>query len=72
MSFQLVRAGETEIAVWQVEHGHIYTFHVAREAEVLVPGPFRNAPDAEQQAPAFEREALVFATDEARKRNLID
>lgn len=71
MSFQLVRAGETEIAVWHVEHGHIYTFRVEPTADSLVPGPFRNAPDAEQQAPAFEREALTFATDEARKRHLI-
>ena len=71
MSFQLVRAGETEIAVWQVEHGHIYTFRVEATGDVLTPGPFRNAPDAEQQAPAFEREAFLFATDEARKRHLI-
>ena len=71
MGFQLVRAGETEIAVWQIEHGHIYTFRVEPEADTLVPGPFRNAPDAEQQAPAFEKEALVFATGEARKRHLI-
>ena len=72
MAFQLVRAGETEIAVWQVEHGHIYTFRIQPGGSSLVPGPFRNAPDAEQQAPAFEKEALRFATEEARKRRLLD
>ena len=71
MGFQLVRAGETEIAVWQIEHGHIYSFNIPPGAKDLVAGPFRNAPDAEQQAPAFEREALRFATDEARRRNLL-
>jgi hypothetical protein len=71
MGFQLVRAGDSEIAVWQVEHGHVYTFNIPANGKALVPGPFRNAPDAEQQAPAFEREALRFATDEARKRHLI-
>ena len=71
MAFQLVRAGDTEIAVWQVEHGHIYTFRIPPNGKALVPGPFRNAPDAEQQAPAFEKEALRFATEEARKRNLL-
>jgi hypothetical protein len=71
VDFQLVRAGDTEIAVWQIEHGHIYTFRIQPGNPSLVPGPFRNAPDAEQQAPAFEKQALVFATEEARKRHLL-
>lgn len=71
MSFQLVRVEDREIAVWQIEHGHVYSFRIEPEGKALVPGPFRNAPDAEQQAPAFEKEALTFATDEARKRHLI-
>ncbi len=71
MEFQLVRAGDTEIAVWQVEHGHIYTFRIKPGSSTLMPGPFRNAPDAEQQAPAFEKQALIFATEEARKRHLL-
>ena len=71
MAFQLVRAGDTEIAVWNVEHGHIFVFQIPERADALLPGPIRDVPNAAERAEGLQAEALSFATHEARKRRLL-
>ena len=71
MSFQLVRAEDTEIAVWNVEYGHIFTFSIPAKARELVPGPIRDVPGADEGATTLKDAALRFATAEARSRQLI-
>lgn len=69
--FQLVRASDDEIAVWQTEQGHIYGFTVCAATDSLTQRFMRDAPDATVPARDFADEALRFATDEARARQLI-
>ena len=71
MSFQLVRASDTDIAVWNVENGHIFVFQIPEGGSALIPGPTRDAPDAERDAASLKDEALRFATAEARSRSLL-
>ena len=71
MTFQLVRANDDDIAVWQTEHGHIYGFTVCAKTDSLTQRFMREAPDAAEPAQHFADEALRFATDEARARQLI-
>ena len=71
VTFQLVRASDDDIAVWQTEHGHIYGFAVCVDTDSLKPRFMRDAPDATEPAAAFAEGALQFATAEARARQLI-
>lgn len=71
MTFQLVRASDDDIAVWQTEHGHIYGFTACPETDTLQPRFMRDAPDATEPAERFAEEALRFATEEARTRQII-
>lgn len=71
MSFQLVRASDTDIAVWQTEHGHIYVFHPAPRRDILLPLVVRGAPDAAEPAERFADEALRYATREAEVRGML-
>lgn len=71
MTFQLVRASDDDIAVWQTEHGHIYGFTVCPDTDSLIQRFMRDAPDATEPAQCFAEAALRFATDEARARQLI-
>ena len=71
MTFQLVRASDEDIAVWHTEHGHIYGFTVCAETDSLTHRFMRDAPDATAPAADFAEDALRFATEEARVRQLI-
>lgn len=71
MSFQLVRASDTDMAVWHTQHGHIYVFQVAASADALIPVLVRAAPDAAEPANGFAEDALRFATGEAEARRMI-
>ena len=71
MTFQLVRASDESIAVWHTDHGHIYGFIVCRETDSLTQRFMRDAPDATAPAADFAEDALRFATEEARARQLI-
>lgn len=71
VTFQLVRASDDDIAVWQTEHGHIYGFTVCTDTDSLIQRFMRDAPDALEPAQAFAEAALAFATVEARNRQLI-
>lgn len=71
MTFQLVRASDDEIAVWQTEHGHIYGFTACPDTNTLKLRFMRDAPEAAQPAQSFAAEALRFATAEARARLII-
>ena len=71
VTFQLVRASDDDIAVWQTEHGHIYGFAICTDTDSLKPRFMRDAPDATEPAGNFAEGALQFATEEARARQLI-
>ena len=71
MTFQLVRASDEDIAVWHTDHGHIYSFTVCAETDSLTRRFMRDAPDATAPAADFAEDALRFATEEARVRQLI-
>ncbi len=71
MTFQLVRATDDRIAIWQTEHGHIYVYAVSAETDDLRQLAMRDAPDATEPAATFADQALAFATEEARARQLI-
>jgi hypothetical protein len=71
VDFQLVRASDNEIVVWNTVHGHIYLYRIEPKARQLTVGPFRNIAEAELDAASLKNEALVFATEEARKRRLL-
>ncbi|MDX7953873.1 hypothetical protein P7D22_22210 [Lichenihabitans sp. Uapishka_5] len=71
MTFQLVRASDDEIAVWQTEHGHIYGYGVCAKTDSLTPRFMRDAPDAVVPARDFIDAALAYATREAQARQLI-
>ena len=71
MTFQLVRASDEDIAVWHTDHGHIYAFMVCPETDSLSQRFMRDAPDATVPAADFAEDALRFATEEARVRQLI-
>ena len=71
MTFQLVRASDEGIVVWHTDHGHIYGFTVCTETDSLKPRFMRDAPDVIVPAADFAAEALRFATEEARVRQLI-
>ncbi|MCW6507879.1 hypothetical protein [Lichenifustis flavocetrariae] len=71
MSFQLVRASDTGIAVWETEQGHVFVFEVSPEADGLTLIHTRAAPDATRPVAEFAADALAFATVEARSRLLI-
>ena len=71
MSFQLVRASDSEIVVWHVDHGHIFVFQIPPGGSSLLPGPSHEIAGAAESAEAVRDGALRFATEEARKRDLI-
>lgn len=71
MTFQLVRASDDGIAVWQTEHGHIYVYAACGDTDGLTQVVMREAPDASEPAASFAAEALRFATQEARARDII-
>jgi hypothetical protein len=71
VSFQLVRASDSDIAVWETEQGHIYVFAVSPHRDVLMPQLVRAAPDATEPAERFTEEALRFATQEAESRKIL-
>ena len=71
MTFQLVRASDDDIAVWQTEHGHIYGFTACPDTYTLKHRFTREAPDATEPAERFAEESLRFATGEARTRQII-
>lgn len=71
MTFQLVRADEDSIAVWHTDFGHIYVFAITPDRRGLRPITARTAPDATEPAERFADEALCFATEEARVRQLV-
>ena len=71
MNFQLVRASDTEIAIWNTDHGHIFVYEVAAGARALRPAFCREVPDAALDAASMTAEALGFATEEARLRKLL-
>ncbi len=71
MNFQLVRASDTEIAIWNTDHGHIFIYGIEPRARELTQLYYKNIPDAEQDAVSMTDEALRFATEEARSRQLL-
>ena len=71
MNFQLVRASDDEIAIWNTDHGRIFVYAIEPRASVLTPAYHRDSPDAEQDAASMQDEAYRFATEEARVRKLL-
>ena len=71
MNFQLVRASDTEIAIWNTDHGHIFLYSIEPNARELTHRFTRDIPDAEQDAASMTDEARRFATGEARSRRLL-
>ena len=71
MNFQLVRASDDEIAIWNTDHGHIFVYGIAPRARELTPIHCRDIPDAEVRAASMADEACRFATEEARVRKLL-
>ncbi len=71
MNFQLVRASDTEIAIWNTDHGHIFVYAIEPRASALTPAYVRDIPGAERDAASMTDEACRFATREARVRKLL-
>ena len=71
MNFQLVRASDNEIAIWNTDHGHIFVYSIEHGARELRPVYRKDIPDAELSADSMTVEAHSFATEEARSRRLL-
>ncbi len=70
MDFQLVRASDNEIAIWETNHGHIFVYEIQRAAQSLREVVCREAPDAAEAAAGMKDAACRFATGEAQARRL--
>ena len=71
MNFQLVRATDNEIAIWNTDHGHIFVYAIEPGARELTAVLCKDVPDAEQRAELMMDQALSFATEQARSRRLL-
>jgi hypothetical protein len=71
VAFQIVRVTDTEIVVWNTEHGHIYGYYISPETHALEPLFCRNIDEATQTAESLKDEARRFAVQEARDRKLL-
>ncbi len=71
MNFQLVRASDNEIAIWNTDHGHVFIYAIEPHARELTDVHCRDIPGAEVDAASMKDEAYRFATAEARSRKLL-